>query len=146
MTIQWLSDDYPMIIDLRDLSTEDDCLSPVLHSSLDDLVCRFCPPGKCIKKKSPGEPGACKVCAPKPCVLKKSLDPQKNLKKSSSECKVCAPHPCVLVSEGKPLKSPKLVVRSKSDCRLCAPDPCVLKKKKEETCPHCQHLHPCAFN
>ena len=111
------------------------------------LICRFCPPGKCIKKKSPGEPSACKVCAPKPCILKKSVDPQENLKNSTSECKVCAPHPCVLVSEGKPLKSPKLVVRSKSDCRLCAPDPCVLKKKKkEETCPNCQHLHPCAFN
>ena len=117
------------------------------------LICRFCPPGKCIKKKSPGEPSACKVCAPKPCILKKSVDPQENLKKSTSECKVCAPHPCVLVSEGKPLKSPKLVVKSKSaassgDCRLCAPDPCVLKKKKkkEETCTHCQHLHPCAFN
>ena len=27
-----------MIIDLKDLETEDDCLSPVLHSSLDDLV------------------------------------------------------------------------------------------------------------
>ena len=35
MTIRWLSDDYPMTI--RWLS-KDDCSSPVLHSSLDDLV------------------------------------------------------------------------------------------------------------
>ena len=106
--------------------------------------CRYCPPGKCIKKKPAGEPGACRVCAPNPCILKKP--------DSGSDCKVCAPHPCVLSSKGTPLKSPKLVARSKSvsgrgdsSCRLCAPNPCVMKKK-EEMCPHCQHLHPCAFN
>ena len=152
----------PCVLKTKDKEKEEKCRYRVYttdYSSLYNhacclsaLICRFCPPGKCIKKKSPGEPSACKVCAPKPCILKKTVDPQENLKKSTSECKVCAPHPCVLVSEGKPLKSPKLVVRSKSaassgDCRLCAPDPWVLKKKKkEETCPHCQHLQPCAFN
>ena len=113
----------------------------VLKTKGKEEECRYCPPGKCIKKKPAGDPGVCRVCAPNPCILKKS---------EGSECKVCAPHPCVLLSsKGTPLKSPKLVARSKSvsgdsSCRLCAPNPCIMKKK-EELCPHCKHLHPCAF-